>query len=62
MDKNLPITEITVPGISLDKENQELLTISSANSNHSGKYICTASNKLGKEKRNFQIIVTGNLI
>ncbi|XP_073981216.1 hemicentin-1-like isoform X2 [Rhodnius prolixus] len=58
LDKNLPITEITVPGISLDKENQELLTISSANSNHSGKYICTASNKLGKEKRNFQIIVT----
>lgn len=55
-DSSLPITRWTLQTIEY-KDNKQKLIIHSADWVHNGTYYCIVKNKLGMEKRNFELIV-----
>ncbi|XP_075228407.1 hemicentin-1-like isoform X2 [Lycorma delicatula] len=58
LERNLPVTEHTAPGVVLI-EGKQKLSITSPRYHHSGRYQCSAINKLGRLQRIFNLTVIG---
>lgn len=59
-EHNLPVNQFTVPGVYPVGANDYSLHFRSAKPNNTALYLCTGSNKLGKENRIFSVKVIGN--